>query len=114
MVIEPLSDKQLAELKDKHGEIVVVQTKAGPCVFRGCTRPEHDIYQSRIFDKKNQSKAGDGLVLSTVVYPEREAFLALCTKYPFISSTCFTAVAELSGMTLEPETKKYSKGEIED
>ena len=94
------------ELEAKHGEIVEIETKAGPCAFRPCKRDEYDRYQSLIFEKKTQSKAAEVLVRATVVYPSKEDFTRMLDRYPFIVSTCFTAVAELSGLNMEPEVKK--------
>lgn len=106
-----ISDDVKSALTEKYGEVVFVDTKGGPCAFRACTRAEHDRYQSLLFDKKTQAKAGETLVLATVVYPDRQTFQAICEKAPFTTSTCFQAVAELSGMVLEPEVKKCAKGQ---
>lgn len=93
-------------LEAQYGEIVEVETKGGPCAFRPCNRSEYDRYQSLIFEKKTQSKAAEVLVRATVVYPSKDEFNAILDKYPFTVSTCFSAVAEQSGLIMEPEVKK--------
>lgn len=96
-----------AKLESEHGEIVAVQTKAGVAAFRVFRGGDYDLFNKRILDDKQRGSAAKPLVLSCVVYPDPQTFLAWCDKYPGIVTTCLNPVLELGGVNSEAETKKY-------
>ncbi len=109
-MFSPPSEEKIQALKEQHGEVVSVETKAGVCVFKACTKADHDRYQSLLFEQKTRSKASEVLVTSCVVYPTKDEFRTAAEKYPFIITTCYTAVSELGGFEADPEVKKFVSG----
>jgi len=103
---DKLTDEKFEELKTQFGEVVVVETKLGPCVFRCYKRAEYDRYMSFLFDEKKRHKAQEIIVRSTVVYPSTAQFDEMVDRAPGIITTCTSAVLELGGQTGEPEIRK--------
>lgn len=105
-LITTLSDTQIDELREKHGDIRVIGTMLGDCVFATPTRPNCKRFSSMLSDDKRKADAVEFLVRSCVVHPSREEFEAMLDEKPGILWTCAPPVQELAGFSSEPEVKK--------
>jgi hypothetical protein len=107
MAKDKIPEEKLAELKAKHGDVVVVDTKCGDCAFRGANKGEYDRYQALLFKEATRPKAGETLVLATLVYPDSATFAGYVQKFPGVVTTCTSPVLELSGVDGDADVKKH-------
>jgi hypothetical protein len=95
-----LTPEKIKELKDAHGDLVCVESKSGPLVFRRPTRTEYDrwfdLMQS---DKGNASRHARQLAKACRVYPDEQGFDAALDRQPALCSReILDAVTELAGL----------------
>lgn len=107
MAKDRIPEEKLAELRAKHSDVVVVDTKFGDCVFRSPNRSEYERWQSILFKESSRSKASVVLCTMTLVYPDAATFNAYADKAPGIFTTCASPILELAGVDGEAEVKKY-------
>jgi hypothetical protein len=104
-----LSEKQIAELKEKYGQVLtLVETPDSDVVFRKPTRTEFD----RWFDKNASDKAkgtehARQLVKSCLVFPTEETFNNIIDKTPALVPCEFLQAC--TGMAGLQETFKIQK-----
>lgn len=88
-----------AELEAKHGgpgSVLVFRHPDGTvAAFRRANRQDVSLYKSRL--RREDDNALDGLLLSCLVWPERQSFAAYLEKYPFASNVFADAFKAAQG-----------------
>jgi hypothetical protein len=108
---EILSKEKKAELEAKHGEIIAVQTKAGPAAFIGPTRTQYRSHLTKMAnDDKNRPQNIEAFVIALCIYPSKEELNEMIERKPGIAPTCYNAILEFAGIEEEKHTKKYETG----
>jgi hypothetical protein len=108
LTVEVLPQAQLDTLAKEHGDVVAVQTKAGPAVFRVFKRQEYQRFNSMLTDDKKKHMALEYIVQACVVYPAHAEFDAMVARRPGIVASCANAVLEHGGVDGEPLLGKSS------
>lgn len=108
-MIERLSEEAFAELEQKHGDLVEVNTVMGPCVFKRAPRADYQRYLSYLFDEKKRASAQEILVRACVVHPSKEELGRILDIVPGISVTCSGPILELCGQSGEPEVLRRTR-----
>lgn len=87
---------QLDRARAEHGDVVEVDTAAGPAIFRKLRRNESKRYGALIAESK-VVEAAEYVCAATVVYPSREQWAAMVEDKPLIVMAALNHVTELSG-----------------
>ncbi len=101
----PIPENVLSELKQEHGDLVVVETPDGTLGFR---RPKLAEYQ-RFTDKVGSQKTSAGareICTACVVYPAKDEAKSVLDKYPAVSFTVAEGLNRLAGGEFEVEISK--------
>jgi hypothetical protein len=89
-------------LKAKHGnDLVCVESRKGPLVFRRPTRSEYDRWRDATrSDVADASKHARQLAKATLVHPDEAGFDAAIDDQPaMLCREVLDAIAELAGLT---------------
>jgi hypothetical protein len=93
-----LTKEAFAALKDKHGEVMQVDTPVGSLVFERPPQPVWDRWvEACSDDRKSKSLAMLQLALGSLVYPDQAAAELVFKKYPGIPSALSGKLSEFAG-----------------
>lgn len=87
-----LSADEIAAAKQKHGELAVVETVLGTCLFRPPTRAEYDEFMRMLLHAQQKLDALYWLASVTVVVPDRPTFDAWVERRPGLPKAAETAM----------------------
>ncbi|MGW8285752.1 MAG: hypothetical protein ACWGPR_08540 [Candidatus Deferrimicrobiaceae bacterium] len=108
-----LTEEQLAQLREQHGETEELRMGEQTVVVRAPTELEYfTCIDTMAHDKKSKARAMKALALSCVVFPDREAAIKLMGPKPARYSKAFEVAMKLAGDEDEDEGegKKGSAG----
>jgi len=104
-----LDAKKIEELKANHGnELVLIESRKGPLVFRKPTRAEYDRWRDQVrSDGGNSSQHARELAKATLVHPDESGFDAAINDQPAIlCQEVLDGVCELAGLGEKVTVKK--------
>ena len=104
-----LSDSQIAELKQKHGDLIGVTAPNGvDIVFRRPTEKQWNEFQDKVIrDRDSRSSLLKKMVMECAVHPNRDSVASLFETYPAFSGPCSAELSKFAGQVDELEVKKF-------
>lgn len=105
-----MAPEKIAELKEKHGDIVGVEVAGVELVFRRPTRTEYDRWFDQMqVDKAQSSRHARQLAKACLVHPDEAGFDTAIDKKPATLTTdVINAITELAGLGEgDSKVKKY-------
>jgi len=102
-----LEETQLESLKERHGEIFLVEILEGETLaFRRPSRAEYKRFKAQALDDHKRIEADEQLVRSVVVYPEGAELEALLDRKPALATSLAGEVLEVAGAVQGLQVKK--------
>lgn len=105
-------DEILSEVQARYANnrLAMVKVRAGTIVFRNATSSEYRMFEKGVLDEKMgmlASQAYSNLMLTTVVYPDRQALAQMFEQWAGLpmNKKLINAMNELNGVTEEEDLK---------
>lgn len=104
-----LSDSQIAELKQKHGDLIGVTAPDGTdIVFRRPTEKQWVEFQDKVVrDRDSKSALLKKMVMECAVHPNRDSVAHLLETYPAFSAPCSAELSKFAGQVDDLDVKKF-------
>lgn len=102
----PLNPETIANLKEKHSDIYLLEAGEHEVVVRPPTRGEYRRFRAMATDDRKKPEAVETLLRDCVLYPESAEIERLLEKKPALADIFGGKVLELAGATEEARGKQ--------
>jgi hypothetical protein len=104
-----LEDQTIADLKEKHGEIYLVEVgEDTEMIFKRPSEAEYKRFMTESADQDPQRRisASTAFVRANLLYPDKDVYRAYVTQYPAAVDRIFAELFRIIGADLQVRAKK--------
>jgi len=87
----------LAPLREKHGELIVLDKDGDVAAFRRINGPEYKRFRAKLFDEKKRPDALEEITRVCLVHPDKAAFEAMLVRRPALADAFGEQLLEVAG-----------------